>query len=100
MRPAIGLLSRQATPEPTNGSDGGGDGLLRNTAEAIWNQLLALLKWLSDFSLNLALAGGIIVAIVWITGRLRHRLRVTLEARIHGRNNLPALLDNILQIAV
>jgi small-conductance mechanosensitive channel len=94
------LLLRQTTPEPTNGSGGGNDGLLWDTAGVAWGQLIDILKWLGGVSLNLVWAGIIVGVLILVTGRLRRRLRTTLEARNKGRNNLPALLDNLLQIGV
>ncbi len=100
MHPIAGLLLRQATSEPANGSNGENDSPFYSTAEAAWGQLVDIIKWLGGISLNLVWAGLIVGALVLVTGRLRRRLRTTLEARNQGRNNLPALVDNLLQIAV
>ena len=100
MRARAGLLLRQATPEPVGETGDGDSNLFRDAAVASWDQLIVLLRWVGGISLNLLWAVLIVIAIIWVTGRLRRRLRIALEARTKGRNNLPALLDNIFQIAV
>jgi hypothetical protein len=93
------LQTPEATPVPNGGSDGD-DGFLITAFEAVWDQIVEALKWLGGFSSKLVWAGIIVFAIVWITGRLRRRLRATLEGRVRGHNNLPALVDNVLQILI
>ena len=100
MRALAVLLSRQATPTPADDGNDGASGLMWNGASFAWDQILQLLQWLGAFAANLVWAGLIIIAIFWITGRLRRRIRTMLEARVKGRSNLPALVDNILQIGV
>jgi small-conductance mechanosensitive channel len=100
MRSLAVLLLRQATTETAVEGDGNSDSLFRDAAGIAWDQVVDLLKWIGGFSINLLWAGLIVVAFVWLTGRLRRRIRIVLEARTKGRNNLPALLDNMLQIGV
>ena len=99
MRLLPGLQTPEATPVPSGGSDGD-DGFLTTAFDAVWDQIVEALKWLGEFSGKLIWAGIIVFAIVWITGRLRRRLRATLEGRVRGHNNLPALVDNVLQILI
>jgi small conductance mechanosensitive channel len=100
MRIVDGFLLFQSTPE-ASGSDGdGGRGLFRTASRAVWDQTVDLLKWVGGISINLIWAGLLVVTIVWITNRLRRRLRIYLEMQTKGKNNLPALLDNMLQIGV
>jgi small-conductance mechanosensitive channel len=100
MRLLPGLQTPEATPAPTGGNGGDDDGVLLTAFYAVWDRFVDLLHWLGGFAVNLLWAGAIVLAIVWFTGRLRRRLRRTLDARIRGRNNLPALLDNVLQIVI
>jgi small-conductance mechanosensitive channel len=100
MRFVPGLQQLEATPVPTPGGDGGDDGLFSGTAAAAWDRVVELLKGLAGASLNLVWAAVIVFAIVWLSGKLRRRVRTALDQRVGGRNNLPALLDNVLQIGV
>src|SRR5688572_29121975 len=99
MRWVLLLQELEATPVPSPGGDGD-SGLIGDAASAAWDRSSVLLKWLAGASLNLLWAGLIIAAIVWVSGKLRRRMRVALERRVSGRNNLPALLDNVVQIGV
>jgi small-conductance mechanosensitive channel len=94
------MLARQATPESFDVRGDGESNLFREAAVLTWNQLVNVLEWLVGLSANLLWAGLIVVAFIWGSGRLRRRLRTLLEARTKGRNNLPALIDNMLQIVV
>jgi small-conductance mechanosensitive channel len=100
MRLAAELQSLEATPVPSPAGDGGGDGLLSGTAAAAWDRVVDLLKHMAGASLNLVWAAVAVFAIVWVSGKLRRRVRAALTQRVGGRNNLPALLDNVLQIGV
>jgi small conductance mechanosensitive channel len=99
MRLLLWLQTLEATPTPSSGGDGD-DGLVGDAASAAWDRIVDLLRWLAGVSLNLLWAAIIVVAIVWASGKLRRRLRAGLDRRVAGRNNLPALLDNLVQIAV
>jgi len=94
------LLTRQATPTPGGSDDGDDTGLVVQGVNLAWDQVVNLLKWVGGFSASLIWTGIVLIGFVWITGRIRRRLRRIMEARVKGRNNLPALVDNILQIGV
>ncbi len=94
----LGLIQATPTAFPPE-SDRRRDPL-GSAAKAVWNQFVELLNWLGGISVTLLIAGIVIFLIIWSTGRLRRRLRTTLEARTKGRNNLPALVDNLLQIGI
>src|SRR5688572_13072942 len=86
MRIVDGFLLFQSTPE-ASGSDGdGGRGLFRSASRAVWDQTVDLLKWVGGISINLIWAGLLVVTIVWITNRLRRRLRIYLETQTKGKN--------------
>jgi len=94
----LGLI--QATPTAFPPESDRGPNPLRTASKAVWNQFFDLLQWLGGVSATLLVAGLVIFIIIWATGRLRRRLRATLEARVKGKNNLPALVDNLLQIGI
>ena len=97
MRLPPGLQSAEATPTGATDTDGD-DGALVEAAALAWDQLVELGRWLGGFALNLVWAGIVVFAVVYVSGRLRRRFRRTLERRLE--NNLPALLDNVVQIGV
>ncbi len=100
MVPMVMVSLLQATPTDFPDVPDTSTDPLRSASRAIWNQLLDLLSWLGGVSATLLVTGVVVAIFIWFSGRLRRRLRRTLEARIDGRNNLPALADNLLQIGV
>jgi small-conductance mechanosensitive channel len=94
----LGLI--QATPTVFPDAPDTSTDPVRSASRAVWGQFVELLQWLGGISATLLVAGVVIFAIIWTTGRLRRRLRTTLEARVKGKNNLPALVDNLLQIGI
>jgi len=93
-------IDMQGTPTPFPEPPNAGPDPLRTASRVVWNQLLDLLQWLGGISATLLVTGIVVGAFIWGTGRLRRRLRHTIEARVKGRNNLPALIDNLLNIAI
>jgi small conductance mechanosensitive channel len=94
----LGLV--QATPTVFPDAPDTSTDPMRTATRAVWRQFVDLLNWLGGISVTLFITGIVVGIILWITGRLRRRLRHTLEVRTKGKNNLPALIDNLLNIGV
>src|SRR5688572_6627868 len=97
MRLPPGLQAAESTPTASDGADDD-DGALAAAAELAGDQTVEAARWLGGFAVNLLWAAIVVVVVIFVSGRLRRRVRRTLERRVRGRNNLPALLDNVIQI--